>query len=467
MECTAKSQLPCAHLSVEVVPLPRRPLVLISVAMAILFGIVADLGWRAYTKPRFAVAVAGRTLGALKNPAVAKAALDAVMAQVTPEMEVQVNLPDKFMVRPLDPGERLPVATAEAIQGALLSIIPSLSNATAITVNGRDIVAVADAKTAQMVRDSILDDYKGTILRDASSVEQLKFQETIAWRAKLVKSDSVRTAQEAINILKLGTDKLVTYVVKSGDTGWDIARSYSLTTDQLAKANPAANIENLQIGQALNVQLKEPYVHTQSVSIRMVKESIPFSEQVQKDANLWPWQYEVVAPGIPGVRQLKIRDYRESGQIVKSDVLANDVLEQPKPQVAKQGTKQVPDLGTGSLVYPVVGVLTSTFGPRWGSFHSGIDIAAQMGTPVLAADSGMVTFRGWFGNYGYLLKVDHGGGKETWYGHLNAFNVSLGATVKKGEAIGFVGNTGFSTGPHLHYEVHIDGDAVNPLKFYL
>lgn len=434
--------------------------------MAVIIGIVADLGWRAYTKPRYAVAVAGHTLGALKNPAVAKAALDTVMKQVTAEIEVQVNLPDNLAVRALKPGERLSVVTGEVIQGALVDLIPSMSSATAITVNGRDVVAVADAKTAQMVRDSILDEYKGTILKDASSVEQLKFQETIAWRPKLVKVESVRTAQEAMNILKLGTDKLVTYVVKSGDTGWDIARSYSLTTDQLAKANPAANIESLQIGQALNVQLKEPYVHTQSVSIRVVKESIPFSEQIQRDPNLWPWQYEVVIPGVPGSRQLKIRDYRESGQIVKSDVLANDVLEQPKPQVAKQGTKQVPAMGTGSLVYPVVGVLTSTFGPRWGSFHNGIDIAAPIGTPVLAADSGMVTFRGWSGNYGNLLKVDHGSGKETWYSHLNAYNVSLGATVKKGEAIGFVGNTGFSTGPHLHYEVHIDGDAVNPLQFY-
>jgi len=446
--------------------LPRRPFVLLTVAMVAIIGIVADLGWRAYNRPRFAVAVAGQTLGAIRNPNAAKAALDAVMAQITPEMEVHVSMLEKLSVRPLNPGERLPVVASEAVQKALVQTIPSLASAIAITVNGRDIVAVADAKTAQMVRDSILDEYKGTILKDANSVEQLKFQETIAWRPKLVKADDVRTPEEAINILKLGTDKLVTYVVKSGDTGWDIARSYSLTTDQLAKANPAANIENLQVGQTLNVQMKEPYVHTQSVSIRMVKESIPFTEQIQKDADLWPWQYEVVTPGVLGSRQLKIRDYRESGQVVKSEVLTNDVLEQPKPQVAKQGTKQIPSMGTGSLVYPVVGVLTSTFAPRWGTFHYGIDIAAAMGTSVLAADSGMVTFRGWSGNYGYLLKVDHGNGKETWYGHLNGFNVGLGATVKKADVIGFVGNTGFSTGPHLHYEVHVSGTAVDPLSFY-
>lgn len=447
--------------------MPRRSILLMGLAIMVVIGIATDLSWRAYTRPRLAVVVDGRTLGAIRNPELAAAVLQAVMAQITPEMELHVNLPDKLLIRPLDERERLVSASADAIESALVRTIPSLSSAVAIMVNGQDVVAVSDAKSAQAVRDQILDEYKATILRDATAVEQVKFQETITWRPKLVKHENVRTVEDAIRMLKHGTDKLVTHVVKSGDTGWDIARSYNVTTDQLAKANPTLDLDLLRIGQAINVTFKEPYVHTQSVSKRAVKDGIPFTEEIVKDSSLWPWQYEVVTPGAPGTRQLVIREYRENGRIVKSDVLENLVLEKPKVQVARQGTKQIPTMGTGSLVYPVSGVTTSAFGPRWGGFHSGIDIGAPTGTPILAADSGMVVFRGWAGNYGYLVKIDHGEGRMvTWYGHLSAFNVEVGDRIDKGDVIGYVGNTGYSTGPHLHYEVHIDGASVNPLKYY-
>ncbi len=445
----------------------RRPLLLLSLSIVIILGISTDLGWRALTRPRYAVVVDGQVVGAVRQPEMAMSVLQAVMAQITPELELHANLPDKISIRSTEKKERLHSVSENEIQAALVRTIPSLASAVAITVNGQDVVAVADTKSAEKVRDLILDEYKASVLRDASAVEQLKFQETIAWRPKLVKQENVRTVDEAVNMLKHGTDKLVTHVVKSGDTGWDIARSYNVTPEQLASANPTANIDTLQVGQVLNVTFRESYVHTQSVSKRVVKEAIPFTEEIVKDPSLWPWQYEVQTPGIPGVRQLTIREYRENGRIVKTEVLENVVMERPKVQVAKQGTKQTPALGTGSLVYPVVGVTTSLFGPRWGSYHQGIDIGAQTGTPILAADSGTVVFRGWEGNYGYLIRIDHGGGRmETLYGHLSAFNVKLGDQVTKGDVIGYVGNTGYSTGPHLHYEVHVNGSPVNPLDYY-
>jgi murein DD-endopeptidase MepM/ murein hydrolase activator NlpD len=432
-----------------------------------MLGLAADLGWRAYTRPRFAVLVEGNILGALRQPDLAQKALDSVMADIPPEMQSMVNLKDKLEVRTLERAQSRPaVVTETLIKQALVKTVPSLAFATAITVNGQDVVAVSDEPTAEAVKESILDEYKDTVLKDAS-VEQLAFQETIDWHPKVVPTERVRSVEEAITILKHGTDRVVTYHVKNGDTGWDIARSYNVSTDQLAKANPNVNLEALQIDQALNVTFREPYVHTQSVSKRVVQESIPFTEQTQKDSNLWPWQYVVVTPGVPGSRELTIREYRENGQVVKTEVINNKVLSQPKVQVAKTGTKQVPNLGTGSLVFPVVGEITSPFGPRWGSYHSGLDIAVSEGTPVLAADSGMVTFEGWDSNYGYVVHIDHGGGQlVTWYAHLSRFGVAQGAVVQKGDVIGYSGNTGFSTGPHLHFEVHDNGSAVNPINYY-
>jgi murein DD-endopeptidase MepM/ murein hydrolase activator NlpD len=445
----------------------RRPILLISLAAITLTGVGADLSWRMYNRPQIAVVNDGILQAAASNPNVAQSALGAILAHVTPGTEILVNVLQKLSIRPAAGTERLPLLSSNEIMSALAQTTSEMASAQAITVNGQDVVAVKDEMTAQMVRDRILDEYKTTILRDASAIETVNFRETIAWRSKMVPVENIRTGQEAINILKLGTDKLVLHVVKPGDTGWDIARSHQVSTEDLAKANPSANIYVLQIGQELNVTFKEPYVHTESVSTRVVKERIPFTEQISKDSSLWPWQYQVVTPGVSGTRQLTIREYRDGGRLVKSEVIENLVLLEPKPQVAKQGTKQIPDLGTGSLVYPVAGTTTSYYGARWGGFHNGVDIGAPSGTPILAADNGMVIFKGWSGNYGNLIQIDHGGGSRiTWYAHLSSFAVNTGATVKKGDVIGYVGSTGYSTGPHLHFEVHVNGISVNPLQFY-
>lgn len=448
--------------------MPRKPLLLVAIALCTALGLLADLGWRAYTSPKYAVMVDGTVIGALRLPATAQEALDAVMAEIPDEMKPQVHLEEKLIVRELQPSERkLAVAAESEIQKALVKTVPSLAIATAITVNGQDVVAVSDIVAAKTVRDSILEEYRKNVLSDAKEVEELAFSEQIDWHPKVIPSERVRSIEEAVNILKHGTDKLVTYEVKKDDTGWDIARSYNVSTDQLAQANPTVDIESLQIGQILNVTFRDPYVHTMSVSQKVVLEGIPFTEQVQKDNTLWPWQYQVVKPGTYGQRELTLREYRENGQIVKTEVIGNKVLKEPDYQIARVGTKQTPDLGTGSLALPVAGTITSYFGPRWGTYHYGLDLAAPTGTPVIAADSGMVVFRGWDGNYGYAVHIDHGGGRlVTWYAHLSAFNVSLGDTVKQGDVIGYVGNTGYSTGPHLHFEVHEGGTAVNPLKFY-
>ena len=99
-------------------------------------------------------------------------------------------------------------------------------------------------------------------------------------------------------------------------------------------------------------------------------------------------------------------------------------------------------------------------------FHSGMDFSAIIGTPVYATGDGRVVKVGWESGYGKLIKIDHGFGYMTWYAHLNDYNVRVGQKVVRGEVIGKVGNTGKSTGPHLHYEVHVKGKVVNPVNYY-
>ncbi|PYV45034.1 MAG: hypothetical protein DMG06_03985 [Acidobacteria bacterium] len=123
-------------------------------------------------------------------------------------------------------------------------------------------------------------------------------------------------------------------------------------------------------------------------------------------------------------------------------------------------------------IWPVVGLLSQRFGRRGDAseagevvFHSGVDISASKGNPVLASADGTVVSAEPFSTYGNIVVIDHGFGISTRYAHLSAFNVRLGQRLRRGQVIGYVGSTGRSTGPHLHYEVRVHGNPVNPLRY--
>ena len=117
------------------------------------------------------------------------------------------------------------------------------------------------------------------------------------------------------------------------------------------------------------------------------------------------------------------------------------------------------------FVWPANGVVSSPFGPRWGRMHEGLDIAAPEGRPIRAAKAGVVITAEAQSGYGNLIVIDHGNGETTRYGHMSAFAVAKGATVAIGQQIGLIGNTGRSTGPHLHFEIRIAGTAMDPRPY--
>lgn len=122
-------------------------------------------------------------------------------------------------------------------------------------------------------------------------------------------------------------------------------------------------------------------------------------------------------------------------------------------------------LNPGGLVWPAEGPVTSGFGMRWGAMHQGIDIGARMGAPIFAAMAGTVSFAGWQGGYGNIVIINHPGGLSTYYAHQSSMAVGAGASVGQGEVIGFIGSTGDSTGPHLHFEVRENGVAKDPMQW--
>ena len=152
----------------------------------------------------------------------------------------------------------------------------------------------------------------------------------------------------------------------------------------------------------------------------------------------------------------------------KSAELADQIRQaqqQARASSASSTPPIVPPSGSGILGWPVSGSVVSGFGMRSGTMHEGIDITASSGTPVRSSAGGSVIYAGWLGGYGNLVVVDHGGGLSTAYAHNSSLASSVGQSVAAGQVIAYSGNTGNSSGPHVHFEVRVNGSAVDPLGY--
>jgi murein DD-endopeptidase MepM/ murein hydrolase activator NlpD len=160
-----------------------------------------------------------------------------------------------------------------------------------------------------------------------------------------------------------------------------------------------------------------------------------------------------------------------ANNIVVTEAAANPPGEAGSAQDIEKIMKNAANLAATPSIWPTSGEVTSPFGWRnspWGGgqeLHPGIDIANSMGTPIFATADGEVVLSGWSGGYGNIVQINHGKGIETIYGHNSRVIVSAGQVVKKGQVIAYLGSTGRSTGPHLHYEVRVNGAAVDPIRF--
>ncbi len=173
---------------------------------------------------------------------------------------------------------------------------------------------------------------------------------------------------------------------------------------------------------------------------------------------------------LAGTRQQKLVDLSQLSSQDRADAEEIDSLQAASAALtarirAAQGQTTSTTPSSAGLIWPVSGPVTSPFGWRWGRMHDGIDIGVPSGTPIHAAASGTVLYCGWESGYGNLTVLDHGGNLATAYGHQSSIAVSCGQHVGQGDVIGYVGSTGHSTGPHLHFEVRVNGSPVDPMGY--
>ncbi|MBE5816873.1 MAG: M23 family metallopeptidase [Clostridiales bacterium] len=206
------------------------------------------------------------------------------------------------------------------------------------------------------------------------------------------------------------------------------------------------------------------------------EESIPYSTVYKRTNSMYYYSQKTIQKGVNGKKSVVSRVTTVNGDVIDSVVMSETILSKPKERIIQKGTQltrgtRITALsGSTVLKFPASGTVTSTFGWRtvsgYGkSYHYALDIANNTGTSVYAAAAGKVVAAGWYGNYGYRVKIDHGNGIQTLYAHASKLLVSVGQQVKQGQKIMLMGSTGWSTGPHVHFEVYVNGERVDPTKY--
>jgi murein DD-endopeptidase MepM/ murein hydrolase activator NlpD len=406
-----------------------------------------------------------KLVGYVSDEALVAQAVNNILAQ-SKSGQIEMALMNKIATVKVEySGKTLDKAQAEA---ALKPELKLGQKACVIQVNGKEAVVLVDKASAERAVAELKTDYVANISKAGNvNVQDLKFNEEVALTERAVDPSQIKSVADAKMILLRGTDKLVIYSVKSGDSLWTIARANNMMVDDLRKANPDLRGDRLDIGQKLNLAVAEPYINLVSVEKVVQTINIAFRTEVREDPDLWPWQQVVKQAGVYGKKEVTLEIRRQNGKEIGRTVLHEELLSEPKTQMMVQGSKISPDLGTGQYAWPTTGKITSRFGSRRSGYHQGLDIAAPVGTPVYAADAGTVVWAGVRAGYGNLIIVDHGGGKTiTMYGHLSQMMAKVGDTVKRSQLIGKVGSTGRSTGPHLHFEIRVEGSAQNPIAYY-
>jgi len=352
----------------------------------------------------------------------------------------------------------------EEIKEALLQELEIKTSAAALKVDGEAIAYFEKAEMANQILEELKEQYAQ--VGENETLLEVGFEEDIEVVEAMVDADAILSQEEAYDLITTGTPDPQKYTVEEGDCLWLIARRNDMYVDDIIEANNL-KIEDLKLGQELILEKRKPYI---SVLCRVEGEKIekiPYETQIITD-NSAPISIKVKQAGLDGERQIAYTATMINGTVEDREIIKEEIIKDPVNKILIKGT-QVTHVASrggsgayGDLDWPVYGTLTQYYK---GSAHTGIDIANRRGTPLKAADSGYVTFAGWRGGYGKFIIVDHGNGIVTRYGHCDSFVASVGQKVERGQTIALLGNTGNSTGPHVHFEVLVYGKFQNPLNY--
>ena len=321
--------------------------------------------------------------------------------------------------------------------------------------------------------DDMFEDVEPAVEKDFSDYElgliSLAFGDEIEVVESYLSEEELTPIDEAIGEVTKDQEKNQIYEVQPGDSLSKIAVENDLTVDRLVEINESIENENstIRAGDEIIITVPEPELSVERQEEVYYEEDYE-AEIIYVDNDDWyTTESKTLQEPSAGHRKVvAVVSYRNNLETAR-EIVKEEVTYEAVPKIVERGTKIPP-----TYIKPISGGrLSSGFGKRSrptrgaSTYHKGIDWATPIGTAVMASSGGTVAKAGWGSGYGYVVYINHADGRQTRYGHLSKVLVSAGQTVSQGQKIALSGNTGISSGPHVHFEILINGSQVNPLKY--
>ncbi len=372
-------------------------------------------------------------------------------------------------------GWKTSLTEEQVCDGILRTAGDSIAEACGLYVDGKFIGAM-ESETAL---NDLLEELKDGHYDKDDKNQRAEFVQEVTTTEGLYPISAVRDKSTIKKKLTAQTVKEMVYTVQAGDVLGTIAEQFDLTVSQLRELNPAvADTDYINIGDKLTVQRPQTFLQVKVVKTVQYTETIDYkTKTVYRDDK--PSTYsKVITAGQEGKREVIAEDTYVDGLKTERKIIKRTVTKEAVTKVMEVGTQKVVNsdgaviqqgdgVSLGSMTWPVPICHNVYQGYHRG--HLAIDISSGpvpvFNASCLAADGGTVLYAGWYYGYGKYVKIQHANGLVTTYAHLNTISVVAGQKVSRGQQIGRVGNTGNSTGPHLHFEVIKNGVRVNPLNY--
>lgn len=310
--------------------------------------------------------------------------------------------------------------------------------------------------------------FSALVSGEAPGIREVGFSREVEAAEICLPRGLLTDVSEAVDLL-LQEEEEEIYVVQKGDVLSEIALRLDIPMERIVALNDSMEDENttLHIGDRLVVGLPEPELSVTRVEEECYEESYETDVVYVDNHNWYTNRSRVVRQPSAGVRRVVAKVFYQNGREVSREILEEEIVEEAVAKVVERGTRVVP-----TYVRPVSGGrLSSGFGIRSAPVkgastnHKGVDWAVPSGTAVHASCGGRVSKAGWGSGYGYVVYIEHEDGRQTRYGHLSKVLVKAGQEVRQGDRIALSGSTGNVSGPHLHFEILINGSQVNPLNY--
>ncbi len=301
-------------------------------------------------------------------------------------------------------------------------------------------------------------------------LKSVNFSEDVEIVEAYLSEDQLTGLEDAINEVIKEQEVPGEYEVVSGDTLGGISIKVNIPMDKIIEMNSETlKDENstIRVGDKLIITVPEPELSVERMEQNYYEEIYDADIIYVENDDWYTTQTKVLQQPSAGFRKVVVNVNYVNDKEVSREILKEEVVMEAVPKIVERGTKIPP-----TYIKPISGGrLSSGFGYRKAptkgasSYHKGVDWAIPTGTAVFASCGGTVAKAGWGSGYGYVVYINHEDGRQTRYAHLSKVLVKAGQTVKQGERIALSGNTGVSSGPHVHFEILINGKQVNPFKY--